>query len=610
MAFHQLGVIKLEQGERRKALNMFDKALEQDSMHRETLSRVIDIHAEDGSWDQVIHYKKQLLEGAPLAERLTLLQEIADLWRDKLDNRQKAIEAMVEATALEPKNHVLLHKLLGLYQETKQWKDATDVIQRIADLDERPVAKAKYAYTVGVILRDELKDVEGALTRFNDALDLDPTQLKPFEAINKLLTQVRDWKNLERAFRKMLHRLMGQPSPDPELQFNLWHNLGVIYRDRLKQFEAAAQAFKMASDIKPAEDEEHQILGELYAKLPTKTGEAVAEYEYLLRKDAMNPEWHQALYKIYFDAREYDKAWCVARTLTYLKHADRDQAQFYEQYKVASGNPSARLTAQHWLIDLYHPEQDKEASMVFRALCAPLFKSRYGQLNDKAVNLHKAKPVDLTKETASFAQAFALGLQVLSPDVRPRLFLRGDLPQGVTPVPAAEPATICGSLLLRGHKPKELQFAAAHHLAYHRAEHYIRRMFPARQEVQNVLLMALRVVGERPGDAGLDKAWETLRPHMQPAQQEELAKACKLFLKAGARTDVKRWIQCVELTACRAGFLVANDLEASLSMLPQVESAGPDDLPPAEKTKELILFSVSQEYFRLREAIGITLRLA
>src|SRR5690606_9492440 len=124
-------------------------------------------------------------------------------------------------------------KLLQRYQETKRWKEAAEIIQRVADLDERASAKAKYAYTVGVILRDELKDVDGALARFNEALDLDVTQLKPFEAINKLLTQLKDWKNLERAFRKMLHRLMGQNSTDVELQFSLWHNLGLIYRDRL-----------------------------------------------------------------------------------------------------------------------------------------------------------------------------------------------------------------------------------------------------------------------------------------------------------------------------------------------------------------------------------------
>jgi hypothetical protein len=100
-----------------------------------------------------------------------------------------------------------------------------------------------------------------------------------------------------------------------------------------------------------------------------------------------------------------------------------------------------------------------------------------------------------------------------------------------------------------------------------------------------------------------------LRAKMQPTQAEEIAKACKAFAKKGARTDIKRFIQCVELTACRAGFLVANDLEASVAMLGQLESAGPDDVSPAEKARELVLFSISQEYFRLREAIGITLRL-
>ncbi|HEX6239251.1 MAG TPA: tetratricopeptide repeat protein [Polyangiales bacterium] len=606
-AFHQLGVVKLEQGERRKALNMFDKALEQDPGHRNTLSRVIDIHAGDGSWDQVIHYKKELLNNAPASDRLTLLTEIADLWKDRLNNKHKAIESLAEALALEPKNHVLLHKLLALYQETKQWKEAVEIIDRVADLDPRPLARAKYAYTVGVILRDELKDVENALARFNTSLDLDVTQLKPFEAINKLLTQLKDWKGLERAFRKMLHRLMASPNPDKELQFNLWHNLGVIYRDRLKQMDAAAQAFKLASELRPEDLTEHQILAELYAKLPNKSTEAVQELEYLIKQDPLGSDAYHTLYKLYFDNREYDKAWCVARTLAFLKKADKDQANFHEQYKVASGNPNSRLTAQHWMLDLYHPDQDREVSMVFRALCGPLFESRYGTVTDKVAGLAKLKPVDFAKETASVAQAFALSLQVLSPDVRPRLFLRSEMPYGLQSVLAQQPATQCGMLLLRGYKPKDLQFITAHHLAYHRAEHYIRKILPSAQELREALIIAMRAIGE--GTPEAESVWAVLRQKMQPTQLEEITKACKVFAKRGMRTDIKRFIQTVELTACRAGFLVANDLESSVAMLGQLESAGPDDLSPNEKARELVLFSISQEYFRLREAIGITLRL-
>jgi hypothetical protein len=40
-----------------------------------------------------------------------------------------------------------------------------------------------------------------------------------------------------------------------------------------------------------------------------------------------------------------------------------------------------------------------------------------------------------------------------------------------------------------------------------------------------------------------------------------------------------------------------------------MESAGPDDLPPNDKLKEMLKFSVSESYFKLREMIGITLRL-
>jgi hypothetical protein len=290
-----------------------------------------------------------------------------------------------------------------------------------------------------------------------------------------------------------------------------------------------------------------------------------------------------------------------------LKKADKDQSDFYEQYKPASGNPSSRLTAQHWLVDLYHADQDREVSMVFRSLCGPLFDSRYGAVTDKVAGLTKLKAVDFAKETASVAQAFALSMQVLSPDVRPRLFLRGDKPQGLQSILSQQPATECGMLLLRGYKPKDLQFVTAHHLAYHRAEHYIRKMLPSAQELREALIVAMRSVGE--GNADAEKVWAQLRSKMQPQQAEEVAKACKIFAKRGMRTDIKRWIQTVELTACRAGFLVSNDLESSISMLGQLESAGPDDLSPNEKVKELILFSVSQEYFRLREAIGIQLRI-
>jgi hypothetical protein len=37
----------------------------------------------------------------------------------------------------------------------------------------------------------------------------------------------------------------------------------------------------------------------------------------------------------------------------------------------------------------------------------------------------------------------------------------------------------------------------------------------------------------------------------------------------------------------------------------QTDSSSVDDIPQTDKIKELVLFSVSPEYFRLRESLGI-----
>jgi tetratricopeptide (TPR) repeat protein len=130
------------------------------------------LYEEQQKWDQVIHYKKQILEVSTSDdERFNLNVEIGDLWNDKQKNPGKAIESYKEATYLKPEDHPVLHKLLAAYQRTKQWEEAIDIIEQISAADKRDVARAKFSYTVAVIRRDELKDVDGAIDKFNEALD-------------------------------------------------------------------------------------------------------------------------------------------------------------------------------------------------------------------------------------------------------------------------------------------------------------------------------------------------------------------------------------------------------------------------------------------------------
>lgn len=605
---YRLGIIKREQGERKKALNMFEKALEEDSYHRPTLEALVSLYNDDKDFEQVIHYKKRVLETLDVpAERFAMLEEIGDLWNDKLKNPIKAIESYVDAAELQPKNHKLLHKLLTLYQSTLQWEPMIEIIDRIAELEPRAEAKAKYAYTVGVITRDELKDVPQALARFDLALDLDPTgMLKAFEAINKLLTHQKDWHELERAFRKMLRRVSGKG--DAGLEFNLWHNLGVIYRDRRKNYDAAAEAFAMASRLQPDNMLEHQILAEIYALVPTRVGEAIEQQQILLKNDPYRVDAYRALYKLHFDSGEHDKAWCVAATLNYLRKADNEQRQFYEQYKPEGPiRPRNRLTNERWVKDLLHPDEDFLAGKVFEAVTPAVLRLRAQP--DKKWQLSKKDLIpDVTNTTVAFARTFGFVTQVLSLPFVPRLFVCPDRQGGLAFATTQPPATVCGSALLSGQNPLDVVFIVAKHLAYYRGEHYIRTLFQTKDELKLVLVAAMHIAGVEISDPNVVEWAKQIRGQMQPADIELLNSITKRFVDAGARTDIKRWMQSVELTACRAGFVLCNDLEIAARMIQAEPPMGAVDLTPKEKIQELILFSVSESYFRLREALGIQIQ--
>lgn len=606
--FYRLGVVKREQNERRKSLNMFDKALEEDPNHLPTLEAVVGLYESQQEWQQVIHFTKQILETTDdYDERFKLLDRVGDLWKDKLGNAAKAIESYQEASDLRPEDHKMLHKLLMAYQETKQWEQAIEVIENISALDDRKSVKAKYAYTIAVVMRDELKDADRALDKFGVSLDLDHSQLKAFEAINKILNAKKDWKGLERAYRKMIFRIIEEPGQE-DLKFNLFHQLGIIFRDRQKNFEAAAEAFKMSTTFRPDSAQQHQILAELFAAMPERTADAIEEHQWLLRQDPYRVDSYRALYKLYFDQRAYDKAWCLASTLSFLNKADNEQQQFYAQYKPQGPiKPRGRVERAHWFNDLMHPNEDRYVSKIMELMAPSVLAVK--QASDKALNIHKLKPVDPASSTVALARTFGFALQVLNIPTQPRLFLQQQTTGGLAHIPGSNaPAVIAGGTLLSGYNPIDLMFICGRFLSYYLSEHFVRTIFSSHTELRMLLLAALRISGMGPADPQVDQWAASLKTHMTPAAQDGLRSVCRKFIDAGGSTDIKSWIQNVELTGVRAGFLICNDLDTARRMLQAIPPEGSVDLPAKDKLKELVLFSVSESYFRLREALGIQIQ--
>ena len=624
--YYRLGQVRLNLGERKKALNMFEKALQADPNHRPTLEAVIELQSQGGDWEAVIHAKRALLPVADETERFDVLNEIGDLYYDRLQNPQKSIAAYLEALEIDPDRHATLQKVLDRYTETKNWKKAVEIMGRFAELESKSLRRGKYYYAAGVISRDEVKSLDDAVDYFNKALDsyfetaddalADSNYLKAFEAIDKLCTMKRDWKNLERNYRKMIKRLP-QRQGDRVL-IMLWHNLGEIYRSRLQNYEASAQAFEVATHLDPDNIDRHQILAELYSMSgPDKADKAVETHLLMLRKDPLRIDSYKQLRRIYMDTQQYEKAWCICNALTFLQKADAEEQQFAEQYKPRTVPKAQRPISQDMWKRIYHPDEDRFVSAIFSAVWegAALHLAR----PHKSFGVRRKDRALIESEQTVLATTIRYAQQVLQPPILPELYYR-DEPVDLVLASISEknqiiPSWMAGGQIKTGRSPQEVHFIIGREFAYASPEHYLKgQKLPLtlpNNDLRVIFMAALTLVNPKfPVKPELVPAVEQFRPLLQakipPHYMENLRKVVQRFIERGDPVDLTRWGDGVEATCHRVGFILCGDLEVSARLASQAPSrvGGPQ---AKDRVKDLVVYSVSEDYFAIRQQLGVTI---
>jgi tetratricopeptide (TPR) repeat protein len=625
--YYRLGMVRQHLGERKKALNMFEKALEIDPTHRDTLLAVIAIQEEQNDFEAVIHAKRGLMATGEDAERVALLTEIGGIYHQKLQNGQKAISAYLEALDIVPEDHQLLQRVLDLYTETKQWRLAVDTIERFVSLEPNPIYKGSYYHAAGSICRRELKDLNEAISYYDRALDsffagdgeLPESALKrafeSFEYIQKILNDQRDWKEQERAFRKMIKRLQGK-LPGSPIHAGLWHSLGEIYRSRLKHYQSAISAFEIALELDPTDANRREILVELYLTSgPEYSDKAIAQHMQMLRDNPFKYDSYKSLRRIYMDTHQYDKAWCVCNTLAFLKQADPEEMQFYEQYKPRGfvKAKQAPMNNEVWR-NIFHPEENRYISSIFAAVWeGPVMK--YAR-PAKAFALKPKDRRQLASDQLMFSRIFSYIAETMGVMPLPDVYVQENQPGEISLANVLEkqrliPSFVVGKNLLAGRPEKEVAFVAARKLCLVRPEHYLRLALQTNTERKVALLAAIAmVVPNFPVPQELipyvQQEMGQIQTRVAAGVLEQLARLVRDFMQKAPEVDLSKWEHAVDATSYRVGFILCGDLEVAARMVSAepVVVGGPQ---VKDKVKELVLYSVSESYFAVRQQLGLTI---
>jgi tetratricopeptide (TPR) repeat protein len=607
--FHKLGDLKERQGEKKKAINMFEKALDIDPQNERVLEHAIRLYDEAGDLEAVLRCRKAMLKGAKDEEtKLRVAEEIGDLLHERLKRGGEAITYYKTVVEAKPDLRRVLNKVMEIYIEQKKWDDAITAMGKIEDYETDPGHRARLHYTAAVIYRDELKKPDDAAWHFDQALTKDPTHRKAFDALKALYTRQQNWKGLVKAYRLMLQRL---PEKTPkEEQVTLWQELGEICQEKLQDYKGAIVAFEVAAKLDPTNEARQDNLALLYtAAGPDAYEKAIIAHHRLLRNNPMRLETYRELRRLYGEMKELDKEWCVAAVLALLGKADEKERALYDKHRQKKPRRAGRkLSDDLWRDHLYHAWQNRTLSTVFAtvaAVVAPMaVKPR------KSWGLRSQERLGVAGDTRAYARAISYVGQVLDQSAS-EVYLRGDMKEQVSLVLAGEQGDLSKILfvnpaLVESSADAELTYWFTRGLSLLRPEYFLCFATPSATVLRAVTLAALKLVQpgvKLGGDVGeILRLAEVLRSDLGPAAIDRLAALGGELRDAEGK--VEQWMKGVDLSLTRAALLLCDDLETAARLL----SVEPHPAMDAkERVRELMLFAVSEPYFKLREQMGLKL---
>ncbi|HWM87089.1 MAG TPA: tetratricopeptide repeat protein, partial [Kofleriaceae bacterium] len=624
LVWHRLGAIAGALGELDSAAQSYRQALELEPGHLASLEGLVELAERRGDWRGVVLARRELAESVDEDARVALLAQVGDIHREKLGDPGAALAAYLEGIQLRPGSFALLHKCLEVYTETKQWRRAIETLAALSGTETEPRRRARYHFAAGAIARDEIVDADLAVEQFNLALEDDPSMSRAFRATEGLLRQRGEFRSLARVYRRLIKRL-GDQAP-PEVMLPLWTGLGQLCLEQLGDRESAIAAFEVAVSLEPDSRARREQLVDLYLEAgEARRQDAIDELQYLVQADPDRVELYRALSSLYREEGEVDKSFCLAQALVFLRAAGREEVELYERMRPADLVVSKRrLTEDLWQKAILHAREDRRVNAIFASLVGGLAATTAQP--PAAFHLSAKDRVDVADDSQHVARLvkYAAGVLGIEPD--PQLYVLPGTGDGLRVANTTDrgrlrPALLVGEEHVDRVNDRELVFELGKRMAYLRPDRYVSYAMSSPAMLDSAFVAALAASGVRgPGQVPPEAArlTEQLAQSVPQPVLVQVAAIARQAGQAGASGSAARpagelgngeiagWRTATDLTANRVGFILCNDLETAARRV-AVESAGASTLSAKDRLRDLLAYSVSEQYFGVRRHLGLAL---
>ena len=287
----------------------------------------------DNYTDLVATYEEKLVDiyDVDLVRDLNL--RLGQIYEDKLGDQATAIERYERVAEADAYNAPALESLDRLYQQTGQWHELSEVLERKSQTADTPEEGLELKFRLATLLEDQFQEYDRALAVHREILAASETHAGSLAALDRMV-RMPDY-TLEVADQlEPLHREAGRweklvelyglkraQIDNPAEQAWLWRRAAEVYADQLEQPQAAFDALGeslLLDSVEPEAFERYEALAAelgaweqaatLYEELSEVNDDPIARQELLSKvarwyRDKLNsPDRAEGCYRKVLEA--------------------------------------------------------------------------------------------------------------------------------------------------------------------------------------------------------------------------------------------------------------------------------------------------------------------
>jgi tetratricopeptide (TPR) repeat protein len=553
-----------------------------------------------------------------LAEEIAWLRaDAAKLMIDPLGRPAEAVTLLRRAIDLLPGDLGLLHRQLDASSAAEDWHSAVDVLTVLAEQQTTPELKAKYFFTAGALLRDQANDMASALPWLKKTLELEPLHEKAFSGLIAYYHGKGEWSRIAEAIGVRVAALSEQQRVE---KVGLYEQLASIYERHLGDPKAALAAYEQGIRLAGPEQEvevrahrRRKVMGlnlQVYGEAGLDS--AIAHGLALMAIKPLDVDVYRRVLELCQQAGRVDQAVSIARVLRFLKKANNDEIRLAGSVDGPVPRAKASLSRDLWRKHLCHSGEKPQIGELL-ALIWPVIVARAGRTYGH-LGLDRQNRTPISTNSRGVLGLIGQTCQTLDMAL-PDVFEQPSSPDGFVATALSDrknvyPTILVGSDVMHERSEPVLAFRTARALARVRPEAVAVRVLPSPGSLRDAVAGAVLLSGEHPNFIGESQEFANvyareIKRLLPPARIENLRMVVDRVLAAG-EFDAAEYIRGVEFSAARVGLLLSGSLDASAMALARSRDET-SFVPVPDLVRDLIGFSVSDGYFQLREALGLSL---